>query len=258
MYDCSRGQGREVHWARGIRSCLFWSHQRKCSQPFSQECHALPRTYGTHAAIRNACLEGREQNLPALPGSTSGSPASSPAFTQGNSPFFLLTSTGAIIVIPSTPYSHPCTSGGRAATLHYFCQTGTQKVSPQRGDIHPWMPRKTHQWMRISPQIHRRNHQTPRKGGQLIGLPPWGPNVWMPLAGIQISWRRQEPVISQLTPGIGFTVIQKICPTYSRDLPKKLTYWASLFSKSNGCGKGQSIWDKLTTFFRLSPRGWNS
>ena len=43
---------------------------------------------------------------------------------------------------------------------------------PQRGDIHPWMPRKTCQWMRISPQIHRRNHQTPRKGGQLTGLPP--------------------------------------------------------------------------------------
>ena len=43
---------------------------------------------------------------------------------------------------------------------------------PQRGDIHPWMPRKTCQWTRISPQIHRRNHQTPRKGGQLTGLPP--------------------------------------------------------------------------------------
>ena len=34
-------------------------------------------------------------------------------------------STGTIIVIPSTPYSHPHTSGGRAATLHYFSQTGT-------------------------------------------------------------------------------------------------------------------------------------
>ena len=108
------------------------------------------------------------------------------------------------------------------------------------------------------PTIDRRNHQTPRKGGQLIGLPPWGPNVQMPLARIQISWRRQEPIISQLTPGIGFTVIRKICLTYSRDLPKKLAYWVSLFSKSNSRGKGRSIWDKLTTFIRLSPRGWNS
>ena len=101
----------------------------KHGQPFSQECHALPRTYGTHAGIRNSCLEGREQKPPALPGSTSGSPASSPTFTQGNSPFFLLTSTGAIIVILSTPYSYPFTSGGRAATLHYFSQTRTRKVS---------------------------------------------------------------------------------------------------------------------------------
>ena len=129
---------------------------------------------------------------------------------------------------------------------------------PQRGNIHPQMPRKTRQWKRISPQIHRRNRKTPRKGGQLIGLPPWGSNVQMPLAWIQILWRRQEPIISQLTPGIGFTVIQKICPTYSRDFPKKLAYWASLFSKSNGHGKGWSTWDKLTMFFRLSPRGWNS
>ena len=94
-----------------------------------QVCHTPPRTYGTHAGIRNACLEGREQKPPALPGSTSGSPASSPTFTQGNSPFFLLTSTGTIVVIPSTPYSHPCTSGGRAAALHYFSQTRTRKVS---------------------------------------------------------------------------------------------------------------------------------
>ena len=43
---------------------------------------------------------------------------------------------------------------------------------PQRGNIHPWMPKKTHQWTRISPQIHRRNCQNLRKGGQLTGSPP--------------------------------------------------------------------------------------
>ena len=92
-------------------------------------CHTLLRTYRICAGIRNACLKGRELKSPALPGSTSSSPASSPAITQGKSPFFLLPSTGTIIIIPSIPYSHPCTSGGRAATLHYFSQTGTRKVS---------------------------------------------------------------------------------------------------------------------------------
>ena len=43
---------------------------------------------------------------------------------------------------------------------------------PQRGDIHPQTPRKPCQWTRISPQIHRRNCQTPRKGGRLTGSPP--------------------------------------------------------------------------------------
>ena len=65
------------------------------------------------------CQEHRE-HMPELE-----TRASSPTITQGKSPFYLLTSAGTIVVIPSIPYSHPCTSGGRAATLLYLSQTGT-------------------------------------------------------------------------------------------------------------------------------------
>ena len=87
------------------------------------------RTYGTHVGIGSMHFKGGEQKLPGLPVSTSSSPTPSPAITQGRSPFFLLPSTGTIVVIPSIHYAHPSTSGGRAATLHYFSQTRTQMVS---------------------------------------------------------------------------------------------------------------------------------
>ena len=117
-------------------------------------------------------FKGGEQKLPGLPVNTSSSPTPSPTITQGRSPFFLLPSTRVIIAIPSIPYAHPSTSGGRAATLHYFSQTGTQNsLLPQRGNTPQWMHRETHQWTRISLQPHRKNCQTPRKERQLTGSP---------------------------------------------------------------------------------------
>ena len=57
-YGHSRGQGREVHWARGIRSCLFQSPQWKCSPPsLSSVHHTLPRTCGTLAGIGSTVLQ---------------------------------------------------------------------------------------------------------------------------------------------------------------------------------------------------------
>ena len=52
-------------------------------------------------------FKGGEQKPPGLPVNTSSSPTPSPTITQGRSPFFLLPSTRAIIVIPSIPYAHP-------------------------------------------------------------------------------------------------------------------------------------------------------
>ena len=101
----------------------------KCSCPVSPVCHTLPRTCRTLAGIGSTCFKGGEQKLPGLPVSTSSSPTPSPAITQGRSPFFLLPSTGTIVIIPSIHYAHPSTSGRRAATLHYFSQTRTQMVS---------------------------------------------------------------------------------------------------------------------------------
>ena len=154
------------------------------------------------------------------------------------------------------PYSHPCTWGGRAAALHYFSQTRTQKVSSP----------KEVTFIHGCPGRHVNGRGFPHKftggivklqerGGQLIGLPPWGPNVWMPLAGIQILWRRQEPIISQLTPGIGFTVIRKICPTYLRDSPKKLAHWVSLFSKIQWSWKGPEHLRQANYIFQTQPKG---
>ena len=125
---------------------------------------------------------------------------------------------------------------------------------PQRGNIHLWRHKLTHQWMRISPSPHRRNHQTLRKGGQLTGSPALSLTVWMLLARTQIPLKRQEPTTSQLTPGIGPMVTQRICPIYSKNSPKKLAYWVSLFSKYNGHGRGQSIYSRPITFSSLNPR----
>ena len=111
----------------------------------------------------------------------------------------------------------------------------------QRGNIHQWKDRETCQWMKISPYPHRRNHWTPRKARQLTGSPPWSPTMQTLLVKIQILWRRPGPVTLQLTPGIGLIVTQKICPTYSGNLPKKLVYWVSLFLRYSGHGKDQSI-----------------
>ena len=82
-----------------------------------------------HAGIGRTCFRGGEQKPPGLPVSASSSPTPNPTVTQGRSAFFLLPSTGTIIIIPSIHYTHPSTSGGRAATLHYLSQTGTQMVA---------------------------------------------------------------------------------------------------------------------------------
>ena len=80
-----------------------------------------------------------------------------------------------------------------------------------------------------------------KKGKTANWSPPWSPAAQMLLVWIQIPWRRPEPITLQLTPGIGLIVTWKICPTYSRNSPKKLAYWVSLFSRYNSCGKDRSI-----------------
>ena len=101
------------------------SPQQKCSRPVSPVCHTLPRTYGKYAGIRNMRFKGREQEPPGLLVSTPSSPTPSPAITEGRSPFFVLPSTGTIIIISSIHHSHLNAPRGRAATLHYFPQTRT-------------------------------------------------------------------------------------------------------------------------------------
>ena len=55
------------------------------------------------------------------------------------------------------------------------------------------------------------------------------------------SMKGEGPITSQLTPGIGPMVTWKICPTYSKNSPKKLPYWVSLFLRYNGHGKDRNI-----------------
>ena len=53
--------------------------------------------------------------------------------------------------------------------------------------------------------------------------------------------KEARAITLQLTPGIGLIVTQKIGPTYSGNLPKKLAYWVSLFSRYKSHGKDWSI-----------------
>ena len=78
------------------------------------------------------------------------------------------------------------------------------------------------------------------------------------LAGTQIPLKRQEPITSQLTPGIGPMVTQRICLIYSKNSLKRLAYWVSLFLKYNGHGRDQSIYSRPITFFSLNPRDSDS
>ena len=204
--------------------------------------HALLRTYGKYVGIGNTRFKGGEQKPPGLLVSTSSSPTPSPAITEGRSPFFVLPSTGTIVIISSIHHSHPNAPGGRAATLHYFSQTRTQMVSSPKEVtfLNGRAGRHVNGW-RFPHTLTGGIGQTLRKGRQLTGSPPWSPAMWMLLVEIQILWRRLGPVTLQLTPGIGLIVTRKICLTYSGNSPKKLAYWVSLFSRYSGHGKDRSI-----------------
>ena len=76
----------------------------------------------------------------------------------------------------------------------------------------------------------------------------------MLLAGTQIPLKRQEPVTSQLTPGIGPVVTQRIGLIYSKNSPKRLAYWVSLFSKYNSHGKGPEHLQQANYIFQSQPK----
>ena len=109
------------------------SPQQKCGRPVSPVHHTPPRTNRKYAGIRNMRFKGGEQESPGLLVCTPSSPTLSPTITEGRSPFFVLPSTGTMVIILSIHHSHPNAQGGRAATLHYFPQNRTPMVpSPKR------------------------------------------------------------------------------------------------------------------------------
>ena len=98
----------------------------KNAADLSLQCATLCREHMENMQeLEHMHFKGREQELPGLLVSTPSSPTPSPAITEGRSPFFVLPSTGTIVVISSIHHSHPNAQGGRAATLHYFPQNRT-------------------------------------------------------------------------------------------------------------------------------------
>ena len=77
----------------------------------------------------------------------------------------------------------------------------------------------------------------------------------MPLAGTPIPSKRQEPATSQLTPGIGTIVTQKICLIYSKNSCKKLAYWVSLFFEIQWSWKGPEHFQQANYIFQSQPKG---
>ena len=120
------------------------------------------------------CFKGGEQKPLGLPVSTSSSPTPSPAITQGRSPFFLLPSTGTIVVIPCEsimPTPAPQAEGQPLSTISLKLEP---EWSPPPKRRHPSMDAQGDTSMDEDFPITSQEEscQTPRKGRQLTGSPP--------------------------------------------------------------------------------------
>ena len=248
-----------MYQAGRIRSHLLRSPKQKCSHCITSVHHALPRTHRTYVGIGSMHLEDGEQELPRFPNSTPGGLTPGPVDPQGWPPFFLLPLTGTIFSQPVNPLQSPqhLRLEGNHSPL-FLLSLNPNSLFPQRDDIHLLRHRWTRQWMRISPLSWRRNRRTLRKERQQTGSPAWSLNVWMLSARTQILLRRQEPITSQLTPGVRLRVTQRICLIFSKNLPKRLAYWMTLFLKFNGHGRDQNIYSRPTMSSSLNPKDSDS